>query len=318
MDGKGFLVTFAVLVLLAVAGLASAEDNSCIDCHKTLSPFTAQQERFNQIRISHIARNVTCSLECHEDRILQLSRDNYNQWSESAHAYNNVTCEKCHGGNPAAKTKEAAHKGIKAPTELDSPVYYKNVPKTCGKEGCHLVELEHFENSMHYQRLQAVKLAPSCSTCHAPHTFKVLDPEVFRGFCIQCHYVGKVAPVEVPTKAEYALEAAEKLKHEITEVRRDILFAEKEGKDVGTAKAEIDKAVKVINDLPETWHAFNLENFEQQEEIAKKAIAAARQQVSPTPTPTLTPTATPPTPGFGIAAAILGIFAIAVLRRITR
>jgi hypothetical protein len=294
----------------------AAEENSCIDCHKTLSPFTAQEERFNQIRMSHIGRNVSCSLECHEDRILQLSQDNYNQWTDSAHAFNNVTCEKCHGGNPTAQTKDAAHKGIKTPTELDSPVYYKNVPRTCGKEGCHPVELEQFENSMHYQRLQAVKLAPSCSTCHAPHTFKVLEPEVFRGFCIQCHYVGKVAPVEIPTEAEYALESAARITREITSIQEKITLAKKEGKDMTVAQKNLDEAIAVVIKLPELWHAFNLKNFEEQEKIAKNSIDAARKEVVPEePTPTPVETAAPGTPGFGIIAAGLGVFAIAVLRR---
>lgn len=316
MDNRKFLMVLGALAILLFAGVNSvvAEENSCIDCHKTLSPFTAQQERFNQIRMSHIGRNVSCSLECHEDRILQLSRDNYNQWSESAHAYNNVTCDKCHGGNPTAKTKEAAHKGVKAPTELDSPVYYKNVPRTCGQEGCHVDELEQFENSMHYQRLQAVKLAPSCSTCHTPHSFKVLDPEVFRGFCTKCHYVGKVAPIEVPTEAEYALEAAARLSREITSVQEKITFARMEGKDVSAAQKELDKAIAVVNKLPELWHAFNLKNFEEQEKIAKESIDAARRMLEPEK-PTPTPTTTPATPGFGVLAAILGLFAVAILRR---
>ncbi len=311
---KALLLAVVFAFLLFVGMVASAGDNSCIDCHKTISPFTAQQERFNQIRISHIARNVSCSLECHEDRIRQLSLDNYNQWSDSAHAHENVTCEKCHGGDAGAQTKEAAHKGIKAPTELDSPVYYKNVPNTCGRDGCHPDELKQFKNSMHYQRLQAVKLAPSCSTCHAPHTFKVLDPEVFRGFCIQCHYVGKVAPIDVPVKAEYALKTASKLSREITKVKDDIFWSKKQGKDVTAAEESIEEAVAVINRLPLMWHAFNLDNFENEEKIAKTAIEKAKESLGELPTPTPTPTPVE-SPGFGVTAGVIGLLIVVLLRK---
>src|SRR3972149_1309064 len=88
---------------------ANASENSCIDCHKTLTPFIEEQKRFNQIRIQHLERNVGCSLECHEERVRQLATANYQQWSESVHALKGITCEACHGGDQEQATKEKAH-----------------------------------------------------------------------------------------------------------------------------------------------------------------------------------------------------------------
>ncbi|MBU4340950.1 MAG: hypothetical protein KKD46_08580, partial [Euryarchaeota archaeon] len=154
-------------VFFLIVPNVTASDNSCIDCHKTISPFIEIQKQFNQYRIEHLEKNVTCSLECHEDRVRQLATANYLQWSESTHALKGVTCEVCHDGNPEVADKTGAHKNIVARTDTLSPVYYTNVPNTCGK--CHSKELTNFQSSKHYQKLEALKLAPTCTTCHAPH-----------------------------------------------------------------------------------------------------------------------------------------------------
>src|SRR3990172_3312620 len=281
------LVVFLVLsglMLVSISG-ASAAENSCIDCHKTLSPFLEVQKQFNQIRIQHLERNVTCSLECHEDRVRQLATGNYQQWSESVHALKGVTCEVCHGGDPKQATKEKAHLTIKKPTDPESPVYYTNVHQTCGK--CHSNELESFEMSNHYKKLEALKTAPTCTTCHAPHTFKVLNPEEFRNFCGICHSVyKKVAPYDIPVQAEYLLGKVNKLKFNIEIIRQDIFWAKKNGTDVTMAEQYSDSALKTVQDLAPMWHEFNLTHFEDSLDYANKEVKKAEEIVKPAPTPT--------------------------------
>ncbi len=295
---------FVIVLIMLMGSLVSNADaakNSCIDCHKTLSPFIEVQKQFNAIRIRHLERGVSCSLECHEDRIRQLATANYEQWSESVHALKDVTCDKCHGGDPSSNIKEKAHAGIKNYTDPESPVYYTNVPKTCGK--CHPKELNNFENSKHYKKLEALKLAPTCTTCHAPHTFKVLNPVEFRNFCGNCHSVyKKVAPYDVPLKAEYLLEKVKKVKFNIDMARKDIFWAEKNGTDVVEAKRLVDDALDTINKLPPMWHEFNLTRFEEEVDSANKDALKAQELVKPSPTPTKT---VPETPGFiGITSII--------------
>lgn len=98
-----FILTGFVLFLIPQA---NASANSCIECHKTLTPFTEEQKRFNQIRIQHLERTVACNLECHEERIRNLTTTNYQQWSESVHALKGITCNACHRGDSTQATKQ--------------------------------------------------------------------------------------------------------------------------------------------------------------------------------------------------------------------
>lgn len=308
-----------LIVLLILAGTsvflsgANASENSCIDCHKTLTPFIEEQKRFNQIRIQHLERDASCSLECHEDRIRQLATANYQQWQESLHAVKGVTCEACHGGDPKQATKEKAHVNFKNNTDPQSPVYYTNVPKTCGK--CHPKELDNFENSTHFKKLESLQLAPTCTTCHHPHTFTVLNPEDFRNSCGNCHSVyKKVAPYDIPLKAEDMLRKVNKLKFNIENAREDIFWAKKNGTDVGQAEKYTDNALKTYQDLAPMWHEFNLTHFEDVIDSANAEIKKAEDIVKPTPLPTRTESAQ--VPGFiGLTGLISLIAVFYILRK---
>ena len=314
MQLKHFIITFLVLAGTGIFLLpqAGASENSCIDCHKTLSPFIEVQKQFNQIRIQHLERNVTCSLECHEDRVQQLATANYQQWSESVHALKGVTCDVCHGGDPKQAVKEKAHAGILKPTDLESPVYYTNVPQTCGR--CHSMELNNFVNSKHYQKLEALKTAPTCTTCHAPHTFTVLNPEEFRNFCGNCHSVyKKVAPYDIPVQAEYLLGKVNKLKFNIESTQQDIFWAKKNGTDVTQAEQYTNNALDKLQNLAPMWHEFNLTHFEDAVDSASMQVQKAEDIVKPTPAPTKT--AAPKAPGFIGASVLISLLAALYLIR---
>ena len=310
---------FNILFFLALAGFilvlipeVVASENSCIDCHKTLTPFIEVQQQFNQIRIEHLERNVSCSLECHEDRVRQLATSNYQQWSESVHALKGVTCDVCHGGNPKQPTKDKAHEGIKKSTDLNSSVYYTNVPNTCGK--CHSSELANFENSKHYQKLEALKTAPTCTTCHAPHTFSILNPEEFRNFCGNCHSVyKKVAPYDIPVQAEYLLGKVNKLKFDIQTAQQDIFWAKKNGTDVTQAEQYTNSALQTVQNLAPMWHEFNLTHFESEVDSASNQVKKAEELVNPTPAPVATPPAK--MPGFAGVSGIISLLAVLYMFR---
>jgi nitrate/TMAO reductase-like tetraheme cytochrome c subunit len=285
---------------------ANAE-NSCIDCHKTLTPFIEEQQKFNQIRIKHLEINVGCSLECHEDRVRQLATANYQQWSESVHALKGVTCDACHGGDPTQPTKEKAHANIANTTDPQSPVYYTNVPKTCGK--CHSNELANFETSKHYQKLESLQLAPTCTTCHAPHTFTVMNPEDFVTSCGNCHSVyKKIAPYDIPLKAEDLLGRVNKLKFNIDMTRQDIFWAKQNGTDVTQAEQYANNSLTELQNLAPMWHEFNLTHFEDELDAANKDIMKADALVKPTGTPTNTPV--PRLPGFIGLTGIITVLAM--------
>ena len=303
-------ILIAILILTGIfvfiPGI-NALENSCIDCHKTLTPFIEEQQHFNQIRIQHLERNVTCSLACHEDKVRQLATSNYQQWSESLHALKGITCDACHGGDPKQATKDQAHVNIKNTTDPQSPVYYTNVPNTCGK--CHPKELDNFKNSIHYQKLESLELAPTCTTCHHPHTFTKPNPEDFRNSCGTCHSVyKKIAPYDIPLTAEDLLRKVNKLQFNIEMAQQDIFWAQKNGTDVAQAKKYTDNALNTLGNLAPMWHEFNLTHFEDEINSANMDVKKAEDIVKPTATPSTT--ASPKAPGFEGMAGLISLIAV--------
>ncbi len=299
-----FILLFVYLIVFISPAGASHLDvlnNSCVDCHRTLSPFTPEQSRFNEIRLNHIERNISCSLECHEDVIRKQATDNFQQWSDSLHSQYYVTCDACHGGNPEAETKAGAHASMKNSSDPNSTIYFKNIPDTCGK--CHSDVLANFKNTMHYQRLRAESRAPSCITCHQPHTFKVLKASELTNVCSVCHNPkDNIAPPEVPNEAKQALEKQNELQDEILKAKNAVAQAKTEGMDVYTAQMDIDAAVAVMNNAPTLWHGFNLKDFDTQIQSGIDYARNAEYIASGTEP-------TPRAPAAGIAF-VLGIFAL--------
>jgi len=308
MNYKSYIILLGSVLLLAfiIAPIAMA-DNSCLDCHEKLSAFSEKEKELNEVRVKHLARDVACSLECHATIIDRIAKSNYEQWTHSKHALFNVTCDNCHGGDPGSDIKETAHAGVLRSSDYNSTIFYRNVPETCGK--CHTQELNEFMNSTHYQKLKALKQAPTCDTCHSPHEFKVLNVSEFQGLCSQCHNEDmRIAPSDAPDKAAAALMNAENLKSEIKLAQDAIKQANQQGKDVSNAQKSLDIAESIRDTLPVLWHGFNLPHFEQ---VIDNGIKAAQQAQHDTGVPI----AKPSTPGFGIIVSLAGIFAIYVMMR---
>ena len=295
----GFMFLFAIF-----AAPVSAADNSCLDCHEKLTAFNEKEKQLNEVRIKHLQRDVACSLECHATIIDKIAKSNYEQWTNSKHAMFNVTCDNCHGGDPGSDLKEKAHEGVLRSSEVNSTVFYRNVPETCGK--CHANELNQFKDSLHYQRLKALKQAPSCDTCHLPHEFKVLNANEFEDLCSSCHNIDmKIAP-EIPEQAMNAFGNAEKLKNEIRIADGAIKQAKQQGKDVSVAQKELDTAISIRDNLPVLWHSFNLPHFQN---VTENGIIYARTAQ----TDAGLPPEKPSTPGFETILSITGIISIYLL-----
>lgn len=116
-----------------------------------------------------------------------------NDWDHSAHARNNVGCEKCHGGDATTFESFSAHQGVLNGHNPASPVHYRNLPRTCGH--CHLGPLAEFQKSKHYELLRSgSERGPTCSTCHGEVGARLLSPKGLAAQCEQCHGGGKRAP----------------------------------------------------------------------------------------------------------------------------
>ncbi len=297
-----FVIYFVLFIAPAGAAHLDALNNSCVDCHKALSPFTDEQSRLNEIRLRHIKDNISCQLECHADIIRKTATDNFQQWSESDHSKYFVTCDACHGGNPAARTEKEAHATMKNINDTNSTIYFKNIPETCGK--CHTEELDHFKNTMHYQRLRATSSGPSCITCHQPHTFKILKASELTNLCSVCHNSkDQIASASVPKDAKLALEKADELKAEVRNATDAIDAAKAKGEDVTSAQGDLDKALSIMGDIPSLWHGFNLNDFDQQMQNGIDRARKAQYEAAGTGQ------TIPSTPATG-TVMILGIFLI--------
>lgn len=306
MNFKKLILSVIPLLLTILFVPQAIADNSCLNCHEKLSAFNETEQQFNEIRIQHLARDISCSLECHTTTLNKFAQSNYVQWTKSKHALFNITCDNCHGGDPSSDIKEKAHIGIERSSNSSSPVFYRNVPETCGK--CHTKELAQFKNSAHYQRLKALQQAPTCDTCHKPHEFKVLNITEFHDLCSQCHNIDmRIAPSDAPDRAITALQNADKLTNEIKLAYNDIQQAKQKGTDVSAAQNDLNNAISIRDGLPVLWHAFDLPSFGK---VIDGGITAAQkaQQESGMPVPK-------PTPGFGMIASITGIVAIYLLLR---
>lgn len=302
---KNILAGFIFLFSIFTAPVY-AENNSCLDCHEKLTAFNEKEKQLNEVRIKHLQRDVACSLECHATTIDKIAKSNYEQWTNSKHAMFNVTCDNCHGGDPGVDVKEKAHAGVYRSSEPDSSIFYRNVPETCGK--CHKDELDQFMDSKHYQRLKALKQAPTCDTCHSPHEFKVLNISEFQDICSSCHNTEmKIAP-EIPDLAVEAFKNAEKLKNEIKIAQGAIKQAKDQGKDTSLAQKELDNAISIHDNLPILWHSFNLPHFQN---VTDNGIVYAKTSQIDTGLPPEKPT----TPGFGMIVSVIGLISIYLLRR---
>ncbi len=298
---RSILLVCCILLFAVLASVVSVADNSCLNCHEKLTAFSEKEKELNEIRIKHLERDVPCSLECHATTIDKIAKSNYEQWTQSKHALFNVTCDNCHGGNPNSDVKEVAHEGVLRANETNSSVFYRNVPDTCGK--CHVDELNQFKDSKHYQRLKALKQAPSCDTCHVPHEFKVLNASEFQDLCSSCHNIDMNIAPDIPEKAVDAIQNAEQLKSEIRTADAAIKQAKEQKRDVAAAQKELDTAVSIRDNLPILWHGFNLPNFQNvtDQGIMHARLAQTEAGLQP---------AKPQSPGFEISLFLTGLITI--------
>lgn len=122
--------------------------------------------------------------ECHLQEKEKKWRRPVHLWQKSVHAVNQVSCDGCHGGDPKARTKEAA-KSARA-GYLGEPEE-EQISDFCGQ--CHGTERESFLRGPHGEALQGGEDAPTCTSCHGSHNVKPpsLQEIVAEEDCSDCH-----------------------------------------------------------------------------------------------------------------------------------
>lgn len=155
-------VARTVILLIGVlsATAAVSAENQCIACHQDPDYFTEYPKLYEY----------------------------YQQWLSSPHEQSAVTCDACHGGDPAADDLNTAHTGVLPMNNPDSVLHFRKQPETCGR--CHTANRMQFEQSDHYAALMDQRAAPTCTTCHPAMSRRPELRAIVLNACRNCHGEG--------------------------------------------------------------------------------------------------------------------------------
>lgn len=169
-----------------------AEAPSCADCHSKhdILPSSDPESHTYPLKLAS-----TCAV-CHSDpKIVRKFHipipDPLAAYKKSVHGiallsennFNAATCNSCHGSHD-----------IRTMDNPQSPIYWKNVPKTCGQ--CHREIYGKYTESVHWSAAkQGIRDAPVCTDCHGEHEVEApANPEspvnplrVSTETCGRCH-----------------------------------------------------------------------------------------------------------------------------------
>ncbi len=238
----------AMILLAGFPGMVNPEAsaaNSCVDCHQQTKTIEALPAWY---------------------------QDPFIHWTGSVHGKNQVSCEKCHGGNPSKTEKQSAHQGLKASRDPGSPTHFKNLPETCGS--CHKKVYQHFVRSRHYINLKTDRLAPTCTTCHGfQMDLHGVSPLEIAGRCRICHNLTQGVKPEISELAMDIMEEIVQINRVIQKTRLAIELARERG--IGTEESEesLKAASLRLKQTGALWHKFNLGPF-------KKELSEVRAQAN--------------------------------------
>ncbi|MBI2340806.1 MAG: hypothetical protein HYU99_10675 [Deltaproteobacteria bacterium] len=205
-------------------------------------------------------------VECHQKLLPSVNRaHDYAEWVGSRHAEKGITCEMCHGGNPAKTDVPSAHKGILKSSSPQSPLYFNRIPETCGR--CHSAELAEFKKSYHYRELQRTGQGPNCVTCHGAMAARIPEPAQLKETCSVCH---KERPV-----ADEALVTLNLANQAVENLDKAVDVARKAGKEAGPAGNAQKTLQNRLSKLKTGWHSFILAPLAKE---ARQIADAAREE----------------------------------------
>jgi hypothetical protein len=190
-------------------------------------------------------------VDCHGDPGLRVTDprlfDYFQKWRVSPHAAVGVSCAGCHGGDPTASEKAAAH----GTGDIRSATDFRHVPETCGQ--CHGDMYEAYVKSHHYELLMADEKAgagPNCVTCHGSLDAMALTVTTVDAVCGHCH-----------TQEPSIGRRAEALLRDLDVISAYARFVRLRGSPE-TIEQSNRTLEPVIRNLVIEWHAFDLDAIE--------------------------------------------------------
>ena len=243
MSTRSWVLSSMAVLALAVGASTAASEESCVTCH-------GDPELLVKNKKLH---------------------DYFDNWKLSVHHEEDVTCSDCHGGNPKAKSKKAAHRGRSAKAgKTSSAINFRNIPETCAT--CHGDIADDYKKSKHYAKLRDTKskqAGPNCVTCHGSLNASALDVTTVERVCTQCHDADNHG--DVPAKAKEALK-------DLRAIERFTRYIALRGDPAAThdllKKIEADRFK-----LSQTWHTFSIEEIEAKTKQLRDFVRAERDAV---------------------------------------
>lgn len=230
------LGVLAMLIPWWTVGVWAAPLSECENCHKDERYFVEDKKVFNY----------------------------YQDWLHSPHKQAGLDCSDCHGGDPKATEKTAAHVGIFSVTDPRSKVNFLNQSETCGR--CHKEETNQFKASHHYRRLEKHELlipthghAPSCSTCHLAMNRKPYYKTIVEQTCSFCHYENNDA--ELPMVARETNEILHRLNVSKGYLSWTQLYYKSKGWPE-SSKEEVDRLISQYQGIVTDLHSFRMRKTE--------------------------------------------------------
>ncbi|MBS1810635.1 MAG: cytochrome c3 family protein [Acidobacteria bacterium] len=184
------------------------------------------------------------------------------EWLNSAHQKKGVGCEKCHGGDPTAKTMTAAHSGVLRQTFPQSNLHPQNLAQTCSS--CHQEVVSAFVKSAHFQKLQGADGAPDCTTCHRHMASSVITwPPDTATLCSKCHNAPGGSATKYPNVSKQAGDtiAAFSRADGIVEWAYSLVNEGKQKKlSFNAEEVKLKQFEASLKEAKTQWHAFDLTN----------------------------------------------------------
>lgn len=193
----------------------------------------------------------TC-VDCHKDAKFRIQNkglfDYYQNWKGSDHDDAGISCKDCHGGDANKAKKEDAHGKHLSPYDESSMVFYKNIPKTCGK--CHEEVYANFSTSKHFKALEKSAQGPVCITCHGNPLTNVYYTSIVLSTCKGCHNLQTKNNPQI-------IDIAENILHRLNLCRGLLKWTSRRSEEINQPD-RIKRVNALYQNISDSWHKFNL------------------------------------------------------------
>jgi hypothetical protein len=150
---------------------------------------------------SVLAQEETVCIQCHSGQSGKLAIP-VEEWRQSVHAANGISCHDCHGGDPTdfamAMSPERGFIGVPD---------FVGVPDFCGR--CHVGVRQDYGESAHGQAIESG--GAQCVICHQAHAVKQAEITLINEEdCSRCHEYGQAGEIrDALTGTEQIIEDVE-------------------------------------------------------------------------------------------------------------